>query len=170
MVNQVDYENGLLWWHTWPSRHLAKRPGSMQPPTIGSGGEGLASDPSAWELSSAREMLLHPISNVRSCFILCYIFSPNFLLWSCKIWRYAALDSLNFFSIWLKLLFWRGWCRQEVRLVKRKKIQNKTAFCERNASDSLPVDQNHSTIKINTDRLYFGCYFSPYRMVQCFLC
>ena len=36
-------------------------------------------------------------------------------------------------------------------------FQNKTAFCERDASDSLPVDQNHSTIKMKTDPVYFGC-------------
>ena len=38
----------------------------MQPPTIVSGGEGLASDPSAWELSSAREMLLSTIRSAMS--------------------------------------------------------------------------------------------------------
>ena len=77
----------------------------------------------------------------------------NSLLW----WRTSAF----FFTIWFKLLFWHEWRRQEVGLVKRKKtrvgFQNKNAFCERDASDSLPVDQNHNTIKMNTDPLYFGC-------------
>ena len=35
-------------------------------------------------------------------------------------------------------------------------FQNTTAFCKRDTSDLLPVDQNHSTIKMNTDPLYFS--------------
>ena len=77
-----------------------------------------------------------------------------------QIWRYAALYSFHFSSIWFKLLF-----RRDRKLtfetietqVNPVGFQNKTAFCERDASDSLPVDQNHSTIKMKTDPVYFGC-------------